>query len=144
MTAMVAPVVLINACGLVLLSTAQRLGRQVERIRLLTGQLGTDAKKDSMIEEQLNRTARRARLLQGSLSAQYVSICFFVLSVFAIAFVALAGRFSWLPVALALAGVVAFLYAAILLIIESREAIASVRREIDFALEARKTASRSS
>lgn len=124
LTAMCAPAVLINACGLFVLSTAQRLGRQVERVRVMSG---TPA--------QIRLTTRRAHLLQRALAAQYVAICLFVAAVIAVAATRLLGPgSSWLPVLLALAGVAALFYSCVLLLIESREAYDSVHRETTAAL----------
>jgi hypothetical protein len=140
---MFTPVVLINACGLILLSTSQRLSRQLDRLRRLADLVDAVADRDSErgrarlrgLAEQLGRTTRRAHLQQRSLAAQYLSICLFVATVFAIAAVdGLGGRFAWTPLALALLGVAALFYASLLLIVESREAFESVRLETENAL----------
>ena len=140
---MFTPVVLINACGLILLSTSQRLSRQLDRLRRLVDLVDAVADPDSErgksrlrgLSEQLRRTTRRAHLQQRSLAAQYLSICLFVATVFAIAGVdALDGRFARAPVLLALLGVAALFYASLLLIVESREAFDSVRQETANAL----------
>jgi hypothetical protein len=143
LSTMFTPVVLINACGLILLSTSQRLSRQLDRLRRLGDLVDAVADRDSErgrarllgLADQLGLTTRRAHLQQRSLAAQYVSICLFVTTVFAIAAVdALGGRCAWLPLALALAGVAALFYACLLLIVESREAFDSVRQETENAL----------
>lgn len=137
LSAMIAPVVIINACGLFVLSTSQRLSRQIERVRHLASSTRAAGEPETRrhLEDQLVRTARRVRLLQHSLAAQYISICLFLLTIFAIAFShLLGGRLLWSPVALALTGVSAFFYASVLLILESRAAISTIRRETAAAL----------
>lgn len=150
LSAMFTPVVLINACGLFILSTAQRLARLIERVRkmgdlaeTLQAAEGDRAKaRRLLVADQLGRTARRAHMMQRSLAAQYVSICLFVATVFAIAAVQfLGGRGAWAPLMLALAGVLALLYACVMLILESREAFDSIRRETEFALKTGRAAS---
>ena len=143
LSSMFTPVVLINACGLILLSTSQRLSRQLDRLRRLVDLVDAVADRESErglarlrgLADQIGLTTRRAHLQQRSLAAQYLSICLFVATVFAIAAVdALGGRFAWAPVALALIGVAALFYASLLLIVESRQAFDSVRQETEHAL----------
>ncbi|MFI5345584.1 MAG: DUF2721 domain-containing protein [Elusimicrobiota bacterium] len=143
LSSMFTPVVLINACGLILLSTSQRLSRQLDRLRRLADLADAVADRTTErgrarllgLKDQIGRTTRRANLQQRSLAAQYVSICLFIATVIAIAAVsALDGRLGWVPVGLALAGVAALFYASILLIVESREAFDSVKQETENAL----------
>ncbi len=143
LSSMFTPVVLINACGLILLSTSQRLSRQLDRLRRLGDLVDAVADRDTErgrarlrgLADQLRLTTRRAHLQQRSLAAQYLSICLFVATVFAIAAVnALGGRVAWTPIVLALLGVAALFYAILLLIVESREAFDSVRQETENAL----------
>lgn len=143
LSSMITPVVLINACGLILLSTSQRLSRQLDRLRRLVDLVDAVADRDSErgrsrlrgLADQIGRTTRRAHLQQRSLAAQYLSICLFVATIFAIAAVNfIDGRYAWAPIALALTGVAALFYASLLLIIESSEAFDSIRQETENAL----------
>lgn len=144
LTALCVPAVLINACALFVLSTSQRLGRQLERIRSMS------ALADSLSEEgsERARTRRRAlsqavvqtsgrcRLLHRSLSSQYVAICLFVSTMIAIAALKVLGPgAAWLPVALAMGGVAAMFASSVLLLLESREAYESIRKETAQAVE---------
>lgn len=119
LSSMVAPVVLINADGLFILSTAQRFGRQVDRLR----RLASDADP-----EEAALTARRARLLHKALAAQYVAMCLFTAAVFSAA--ASAGAAALL----ALGGVGALFYSCVLLIVESRTALENVESRAREAL----------
>lgn len=143
LTSMITPVVLINAVGLILLSTSARLSRQLDRLRRLVDLVDAVADRDSErgrarlrgLADQIRRTTRRARLQQGSLAAQYVSICLFVATVISIAAVRGSdGLAAWAPDLLAVAGVAALFYASVLLIVESRAAFDSIRQETDSAL----------
>ena len=69
LTAMITPAVLISACGTLILSTSQRLGRVVTRVRELSSQLeelskphskeGLFLKRLHVIFDQLGRQSRR-------------------------------------------------------------------------------------
>ena len=121
LSSMVAPVVLINADGLFILSTSQRLSRQVDRLRRLAGSE----------PEAVSRTAWRAELLHGALSAQYAAMCLFTAAVFA------AAARRALAAALALLGVAALFFSCVLVILESRASFQNVRREARDALQRR-------
>lgn len=123
---MFAPAVLISASALFVLSTAQRLSRQLERVRR-----AADAR-------QLEFATRRARLLQGSLAAQYAASCLFIATIFAIAWAGARGAGqSRAALALALGGAGALFYASVLLLLESRQAFDAVRQETRAALSGR-------
>jgi len=93
----------------------------------------------AMIFEQLDQLTSRARLLQRSLAACYVSLGFFVATSAAIAVVALGGLFQaeWqrvaiLPVILSLAGAGALFYSCLLLVREAGLALRSTDEEMDY------------
>lgn len=137
LTALCVPAVLINAGALFVLSTSQRLSRQLERVRSLSAAAGglSDDRRVA-VSQNIVRTARRARLLHRALSAQYVAICLFVATMIAIASLKVLGPgAAWFPVALALLGVLALFAASVLLLLESREAYESIRRETALAVE---------
>lgn len=144
LTAMCVPAVLINACGLFILSTAQRMGRLLERVRSLSeaaealaGAEGQRAAARRSATAALVRHAGlRARTLHHSLVAQYAAICLFVAAMIGIAAVHVLGpSAAWAPLALALAGVLALFAASVLMLIESRQAYEAIRRETSQALE---------
>ena len=143
LTAMITPAVLISACGALIFSTSTRLGRVVDRVRLLSEKFEDLAKhpeQDEMFEErralifrQLDRQTSRARLLQRSMVALYVSLGIFVATSVAIAVgAAVTPYLIWTAVLLGLAGAVFMLYASVLLIVESRMALAAIMTEMDF------------
>jgi hypothetical protein len=146
LTAMITPSVLISACGALILSTSTRLGRVVDRVRLLinnfeemmTTQEGESIElfeeRRAVIFNQLDKLTTRTRLLQKSMRVFYLSLGVFVGTSVAIGLVAAAGRpsYAWLPVVLGLSGACGLFYGSILLIRESRIAQESLNAEMDF------------
>jgi hypothetical protein len=140
---MITPAVLISACGALIFSTSTRLGRVVDRVRMLSAkfeELAASPEKDQMFEErralifsQLDRQTSRARLIQRAMTAYYTALGVFVFSTVAIAVVSAAARnFTWIAVVLGLVGSMFMLYGSVLLIVESRMALASIMSEMDF------------
>ena len=134
LTAMITPAVLISACGALILSTSTRLGRVVDRVRMLIesfeGMTKTQEEEGvelfeerrAVIFNQLDKLTTRTRLLQKSMRVFYLSLCVFVSTSVAIGFVGAIGRseWSWLPVVLGLVGACGLFYGSILLVRESR------------------------
>lgn len=143
LTAMITPAVLISACGALIFSTSSRLGRVVDRVRMLSErfqQMVASPEQDDMFEErrqlifsQLDRQTSRARLIQRAMTAYYTALGVFVASSVAIAIVSAAARnFTWIAVVLGLVGSMFMLYGSVLLIIESRMALGAIMSEMDF------------
>lgn len=87
LTASIAPVIVISGIGLLLLSITNRYGRAIDRARLLMGELrARDANSAEMrhLEQQLNHTHQRTRLLRASMTYSSVSIFFVTLTVLAL------------------------------------------------------------
>jgi hypothetical protein len=89
LSAMITPAILISACGTLVLSTSNRLGRVVDRVRYLADKFESPSgdvlykqqpAKRSMIFDQLDLFTDRARLLQRILTSLYLAIGFFVLT----------------------------------------------------------------
>ena len=144
LTAMITPAVLISACGALIFSTGTRLGRVIDRVRFLTGKfedLARNPQADEMAAErraliynQLDRQTSRARLIQRAMVAFYTALGTFVATTVAIAVAhSVARNYTWLGVVLGLIGAMFMLYGSVLLIIESRLALAAVLSEMDFA-----------
>ena len=143
LTAMITPAVLISACGALIFSTATRMGRVIDRVRYLSNrfeELARNPQADDMAAErrlllytQLERQTARARLIQRSMVAFYSALGVFVATSVAIAIVsAIARNFTWVAIVLGLVGAIFMLYGSMLLIIESRMALASIISEMDF------------
>lgn len=146
LTAMITPAVLISACGALILSTSTRLGRVVDRVRLLSDrfeelaasdeELALAVERRAMIFDQLDRLTTRARLLQRTMTYLYIAVGLFVATSFAIGVVAFVGahyRYAWwLPVILGLVGASFLFYGSMLMIHEARLAFRALMTEMDF------------
>ena len=143
LTAMITPAVLISACGALIFSTSTRMGRVVDRVRVLSERFENLAKhpeQDDMFEErralifgQLDRQTSRARLLQRAMLSFYIALSIFIATSVAIAVVAaVAGNFTWVAVGLGVVGSFFLLYASVLLVLESRMALGAIMSEMDF------------
>ncbi len=146
LSAMITPAVLISACGSLILATSDRLSKAVVRTREISSALmprASDQRSDTREEErrmlftQLDFVTTRSRLLQRALSRLYAALAFFVGTSVAIGLVAITSNefkvvLTMVPIGLGLCGAGLLLYAAFLLIKESRFALAAVNEEMDF------------
>ena len=143
---MITPAVLISACGALILSTSTRLGRVVDRVRLLIERFEETMKvqeekgvelfeeRRSFLFNQLDKLTTRTRLLQRCMRVFYVSLGVFVATSVAIGIVAAIGSpaHAWLPVVLGLGGACGLFYGSVLLIRESFLAQEALNAEMDF------------
>ena len=142
LSAMITPAVLISACGTLIFSTSNRLGRIVDRVRELGRLLqqladSEDVFKDERRREfdrQLSSHAARTQLIQRALNSFYAAVGTFVATAVAIALVALVPGIGWLPSVLGMAGILVLFYGCVLLIAEARMALRSLTQEMAFAL----------
>jgi len=149
LTAMITPAVLISASGTMILSTSTRLGRVVDRVRLLSDRLRQLANDEltvefleeerAMLYDQLDKLTSRSRLLQRALTSFYLAVGVFVASSVAIGAVAFfshggpaSGRGAWIPVVMGLVGASFLFYGSMLLIFEARLALSATHAEMDF------------
>jgi hypothetical protein len=144
LTAMITPAVLISACGTLILSTSTRLGRVVDRVRVLLQhfeELAHGESRSELFEErrammfdQLDKLTSRARLLQRCMTVFYLALGIFVATSVAIGLAAATDivRYSWLPVVTGLVGALFLFYGSILLIFEARLAFKTIQSEMDF------------
>jgi hypothetical protein len=146
LTSMITPAVLISASGTLILSTSNRLGRVVDRVRDLSDrfeELSKQEEKDEgmrkkleMIFDQLDSLPKRARLLQRAQTTFYLAVGIFVATSVAIGFVAVtATRHGWIPSALGILGASLLFYGSLLLITEARIALGANYREMNFLWE---------
>jgi len=144
LTAMITPAVLISACGTLILSTSTRLGRVVDRVRVLADQFeelassteerALAADRRAVIFDQLDKLTSRARLLQRSMTVFYLGLGVFVSTSVTIGIVAAidGARYSWIPVVMGLGGALMLFYGSILLIFEARLALSTISAEMGF------------
>jgi Protein of unknown function (DUF2721) len=142
--AMITPALLISAAGTLVLSTSNRLGRVVDRVRVLAEMAeqlhppnGTAheeiEEKRSLISDQLGKLTARIHYLVPAISSLYIAIGLLVAASISVGIVALLrSGTAWLPVALGLCGAVALFYASTLLIREARLAVDSTLHEMKY------------
>lgn len=143
--AMITPAVLISASGTLTLSTTNRLGRIVDRVRVLQTQAETlppwDATdldaldKRALIADQIARQTQRIGILQAAVTALYVAISLLVGCSLTVGLsTVMNGRLGWVPTGVGLGGATALFVAAVLLIREARRSVDARRarpREAD-------------
>lgn len=139
LSSMITPVVLIMAVGSFIISTAQRLGRSIDRSRAILEQLREvykskehhySAGEVQLLKNLLRRSSSRSRLLQRSLAMLYFALIFFVLTSIILGFSFLVEwTVQWLSVFTGLGGAVLLLISAVLLIMDSRLALRSINEE---------------
>src|SRR3954464_10128467 len=138
LSAMITPAVLISACGTLILSTSNRLGRVIDRVHRWSDELNASTAAGSAIDSdrlrlvftQLGDTTRRARLLQWALTAFYLAVGLFVADIVVIGVVAVSGAaIAWPAVGLGLAGSALLFFGCIVLIAEARLALTTTYRE---------------
>jgi hypothetical protein len=150
LSSMITPAVLILATGSLVMTTSQRLGRVIERVRKLSqefAQLGERIDEESSIENKrrilytlLRKSARRCKLLTRAMTFLYLSLGLFVATSLAIGIVAITElRFTWLPTAFGLIGAIFLFVSSSILIVESRLTLSAIADEVDFVIESSKT-----
>lgn len=147
LTAMVTPTLLISATGSLVLSTSTRLGRVVDRVRVLEerlNQLITTEDKDGIslydkrvdtVVKLLDKVTSRARVLQKAMGAFYYGLGFFILTSVTIALAAFVSSYRWLPIPVGIIGIMFLFYGSILMLRETWMATAAVNAEMDFTWE---------
>lgn len=143
LTSMITPALLISACGTFILSTSTRLGRVIDRVRVLSDkseELMKEAEHVHLLEErrqmlfdQMDKLSTRARILARSLTVFYVAAGIFVATSVAIGVVSVfEPKYAWFPVVLGLVGALFLFWGSMLLIFEARLAVSTLRGEMDF------------
>jgi len=141
------PALLTNATSLLLLSTANRFARAIDRSRYLTGLLNNPALEALHAVEvtELRMTGRRIWLIGLAISGLYLAAAMFalatVMSIVGAVVAQLAGGavldvIVVFAVVLGLIGFAAFVTAAFALVIETRITMGSLARESAAAIEA--------
>jgi hypothetical protein len=140
LTAMITPAVMILATSSLILTTTNRLVRIVDRVREMLPEFETlarseqpDDAKRAMLFEELGRATIRARLGQRALAQLYLGLGAFLATSVALGVVTFARLDTgWVPLAFGAIGVALLLNASILLILESRIALAAAYAEMDY------------
>jgi hypothetical protein len=146
LTAMITPALLISASGTFILSTSNRLGRVVDRIRGLSDKMEElldlqDTKPELfdkrriLIFNQMGQLSRRVSLLQRGLTFFYLAAALFIAASIAIGLAAIAskaGQYEWIPGILGLSGAFCLFIGAISLLNEVRIAVTAAQQEMAF------------
>lgn len=143
LTSMITPALLISACGTFILSTSNRLGRVVDRVRGLSvliedlmhneAEVELREERRQMMMDQLHMLSERAQILQRTLTTFYMASGIFVSTSVALGMSAVfLPGLVWLPVALGILGACFLFYGSMLLIFEARIAVRSVAAEMGF------------
>ena len=143
LTAMITPALLISASGTFVLSTSNRLGRVIDRVRRLTEILEEVMKEGHTVEllterralifELIDRQTTRAKMLARSLMVFYIATGMFVATSVSIGLVTvLFKEYTWIPVTLGIAGTILLLAGSIILIFEAQMAIRTLLAETAF------------
>jgi hypothetical protein len=142
LSAMVLPVVMISACGQLVISTSNRLSRTIERTRAMSArfselmrQTGEDAglvEEREVVYRQLARATRRATLLQRAMASIYLAISAFVATSLASGATAFGAPLAPVALAFGATGALLLLVASMRLIAESRLALDTIEAEMEY------------
>lgn len=144
LTSMITPALLISASGTFILSTSNRLGRVIDRVRKLSDdmdQLMQEGQSLELLEERrdvifrlIDGQAGRARLLVRALMVFYVATGSFVATSVAIGIVSVLNKpsYSWIPVLLGIGGACLLFVGSVMMIYEARMAISTLAAENRF------------
>jgi hypothetical protein len=140
LAALVTPAGMILATSSLILTTTTRLVRIVDRVREMLPEFealvrsdAPDESKMAVLFDDLRRATVRARVGQHALAQLYLGPGAFVATSIALGTVTLARLDAgWVPLLFGATGVVLLFSASILLIIESRIALASAYAEMDY------------
>ena len=132
---MVTPAVMISACGLLLLSISNKLGRIVDRTRDLNSEdrgLSNDieAVRRLSIRNQIDILLRRALLLRNACGLLYLAVAVFALTSFCVGLSNVAMAFEVLMLVLFVIGLAAVVWAGILAYLEIRLSHHAIAEEI--------------
>jgi hypothetical protein len=143
LASMITPALLLSACGTFILSTSNRLGRVIDRVRNLSVMMEDIMQEDRQVEllderrkvifAMIDRQSGRAKLLVRSLVIFYVAAGAFIATSVAIGIISLYDpKFAWVPLALGIAGAILLFIGSMVLIYEARLAVGSLRLETTF------------
>ena len=145
LTAMLTPALLLSATGSFIISTSNRLGRVVDRVRKLSermeelinhrAEMSAELlqERQQMIAKHMVLQSRRASLLMKTLVALYVSSGLFVLTSVSIGFVSIfSPKWAVVPVAFGVMGAIFLMVATVRLITEARLALDGLHEEMNF------------
>lgn len=143
LAAMITPALLISACGTFILSTSNRLGRVVDRVRVVSDKMEELMRHEAEVEmleerramlmDHMGKLSVRAKLLQRTLTVLYLAGAIFVATSVAIGVLSIFGsHYVWLPLAMGIGGACFLFYGSVMLIFEARMAVETMESEMSF------------
>jgi len=149
LSAMITPAVMISACGSLILTTHQRLGKITDRVRQdarhlrnfnkSNNQQEIDTAEYEYLRQQLLFDAKRAKLLQRAMMCLYLTLGVFLTTIVLIGITeVLRLPVGGVVILLGIAGAILFFFVSTILIRESRLGIKDVDREMDFIIREHK------
>ncbi|MBY0506017.1 MAG: DUF2721 domain-containing protein [Bryobacteraceae bacterium] len=138
LTAMITPALLISATGTFILSTSNRLGRCVDRMRGIMAILEEDSahlseERKSFLLSQIDMMTKRSRVLARVLVYLYFASGMFMATSVSIAVASVAmSHWSWLPLVLGITGALFQFVASLMLIGEARLSRAGLEEEAKY------------
>jgi hypothetical protein len=139
--AMITPALLLLGSASLVASALMRMGRVVDRARILAsvaheGTLDKFGITNDQLRSWLNSHAQRAAYVERSITLLYAAIVVFISTCLSIALDrALGGSLSWLPVMLAVGGTLLLLSGGAYMVAESRLSGEQISAEIRQALQ---------
>lgn len=132
---MVTPAVMISACGLLLLSVSNKLGRIVDRIRDLNAEdrempPGTESVRRLSVRNQIDLLLRRAVLLRHACGLLYIAVTVFAATSLFIGLSQFSRIFEALVFVCFVAGLGIVVWAGMLAYVEMRVSHRAVTEEI--------------
>ena len=145
-TAMIAPALFLTATGSLMISTATRMARIVDRIRILVEMCDRSRRGDQPLDfpqvrrkhalDELRRLQSRSDRAMAAVTPLYMAFGSFATTSMAIAIDSVAGhRIEAVPTLFAIAGVALLVAASANLVVEARTALRSNDLEVQFFFE---------
>ncbi|MFQ5992550.1 MAG: DUF2721 domain-containing protein [Nitrospiraceae bacterium] len=142
LTALITPAIVLLACANLITGCHMRLSRVMDRVRTLT-QMAEDIRLGKSTDHPTERRReiglefqyyeRRGKMILIALSLLYGTVGFFVATSIAVGVDLLIGsQVAFVPVILAIIGILLFLVASLLMLFENRLAFQTMQREIEF------------
>ena len=128
----IGPVVLVSGIGLLILSMTNRLGRVIDRGRILARELSEiPAESQARIEAQLHILVRRAEYLRRAITAASISVLFAALLIIALFLTAvLQLDAAWLIAALFIISLSSLIYSLLAFLRDLNESLLAFKLDI--------------
>ena len=128
----IGPVVLVSGIGLLILSMTNRLGRVIDRGRILARELSEiPAESQARIEAQLHILVRRAEYLRRAITAASISVLFAALLIIALFLTAvLQLDAAWLIAALFVISLSSLIYSLLAFLRDLNESLLAFKLDI--------------